>query len=121
MSAEHRGVVVDRERIVRLGKWAGRVVTRNRPGQGIRRFAQPSRRSSVDGLDHQVYLSLSCAYFVSPGHCSEAHRASVSLTRFFARMRGFRRMDRKAEEETNGSAIRDVDNAASRRLGRVGG
>jgi len=29
-------------------------------------------------------------------------------------------MDRKAEEETNGSAIRDDDNEASRRLGRGG-
>jgi len=30
-------------------------------------------------------------------------------------------MDRQAEEETNGSAIRDDDNEASRRLGRAGG
>ena len=29
-------------------------------------------------------------------------------------------MDRKEEEETNGSAIRDEDNEASRRLGRAG-
>jgi hypothetical protein len=29
-------------------------------------------------------------------------------------------MDRKAEEETNGSAIRDEDNEARRRLGRAG-
>ena len=36
-------------------------------------------------------------------------------------MRGSRRMDRKAEEEAHGSAIRDDDNAASRRLGRAGG
>ena len=35
-------------------------------------------------------------------------------------MRGSRRMDRKAEEETNGSAIRDDENEASRRLGRAG-
>jgi hypothetical protein len=35
-------------------------------------------------------------------------------------MRGSRRMDRKAEEEAYGSALRD-DNAASRRLGRAGG
>jgi hypothetical protein len=30
-------------------------------------------------------------------------------------------MDRKAEEETNGGAIRDDENAASRRLGRADG
>jgi hypothetical protein len=30
-------------------------------------------------------------------------------------------MDRKAEEETNGSTIRDDDNEASRRLGRASG
>ena len=30
-------------------------------------------------------------------------------------------MDRKTEEEAHGSAIRDDDNAASRRLGRAGG
>jgi hypothetical protein len=35
-------------------------------------------------------------------------------------MRGSRRMDRTAEEETNGSAIRDDDNEARRRLGRAG-
>ena len=46
-------------------------------------------------------------------------RPSVPLVRFFARMRGSRRMDRKAEEETNGSAIRDDDNEASRCLGRA--
>jgi hypothetical protein len=28
-------------------------------------------------------------------------------------------MDRKAEEEAHGSALRDDDNAASRRLGRA--
>ena len=36
-------------------------------------------------------------------------------------MRGSRRIDRKVEEETNGSAIRDDDNEASRRLVRAGG
>jgi hypothetical protein len=36
-------------------------------------------------------------------------------------MRGSRRMDRKTEEEAHGSAIRDDDNEASRRLGRADG
>jgi hypothetical protein len=36
-------------------------------------------------------------------------------------MRGSRPMDRKAEEEAHGSALRDEDNAASHRLGRAGG
>jgi hypothetical protein len=30
-------------------------------------------------------------------------------------------MDRKAEEEAHGSALRDDDNEASRRMGRAGG
>ena len=34
-------------------------------------------------------------------------------------MRGSRRMNREAEEETHSSAMRDDDNEASRRLGRA--
>jgi len=36
-------------------------------------------------------------------------------------MRGSRRMDRKAEDESCGRATAEDDNAASRRLGRAGG